>query len=203
VAGDDACGKRIRQARAAGPAGDVILDFSHAGKSVADRAVAGAPAQVALERMRQVRPLLFSERSRRHDHARCAKAALERLRVQEGLLHRMQRTILRQPFDRGHRAPGGAERRHQAGMNWNAVEPHGAGAAVTGVATFLHAEHAAIAQKGAQALSGRRRGGKQLAIDVIIRPAVSQAHGMRIRSCGVFHARAPDCASSARICSAK
>ena len=59
AAGDDACGKRIRQARAAGPAGDVILDFSHAGKSVADRAVAGAPAQVALERMRQVRPLLL------------------------------------------------------------------------------------------------------------------------------------------------
>jgi hypothetical protein len=62
AARDDACGKRVRQARAAGPAGDVILDFSHAGKSVADRAVAGAPAQVALERMRQVRPLLLRER---------------------------------------------------------------------------------------------------------------------------------------------
>ena len=58
-AGDDPLGERIRDARAAGFAGDVLLDLGHAGKRVADRAIAGAAAQVALERMRQVRPLLL------------------------------------------------------------------------------------------------------------------------------------------------
>ena len=121
----------------------------------------------------------------------------------EGLLHRMQRTVLRQSFDGGYFAPGGAEGRHEAGMKWRAVEPHGAGAAVAGVAAFLDTEHAAVAQEGAQALSGRRLGGKQFAIDVVVHSAVSHGRGMRIRNDAMFHVRAPDYASSARICSAK
>jgi hypothetical protein len=66
----------------------------HAGKGVVDRPIAGAPAQVALERMRQVRSLFFGQRGRRHDHPRGAETALEGLRIQERLLHRMQRAIL-------------------------------------------------------------------------------------------------------------
>ena len=88
-------------------------------------------------------------------------------------------------------------------MNGHAVEPHGAGAAIAGVAAFLDAEHAAIAQEGAQALSRRRLGGKQLAVDVVVRPGIDGAGAMRIRNVGIFHLRAPGCASSARICSAK
>ena len=88
LAGDDRLGERIRQAGAAGVAGDVVLDFGHALQRVGDRAVAGAAAQIALERVRQVRALLVVERRRGHDHAGGAKAALERLRVEEGLLHR-------------------------------------------------------------------------------------------------------------------
>jgi hypothetical protein len=153
--------------------------------------------------MRQVRPLFFAQRRRRHDHPRGAETALEGLRIQERLLHRMQRAILRKSLDGDHLAPGGAEGRHEAGMKWRAVEPYRAGAAVAGVAAFLDAEHTAIAQEGAQALSGRRLGGKQLAIDVVVHAAVGHGRRMRIRNDAVFHACAPDGASSARICSAK
>jgi hypothetical protein len=153
--------------------------------------------------VRQVRALFFAERGPGHDHARSAEAALEGLRIQKGLLHRVQRTVLRQSFDRGYFAPGGAEGRHQTRVNRSAVEPHGAGAAITGVAALLDTEHAPVTQKGAQALSGGRLGGKQFAIDVVVHSAVGHGRGMRIRNDAVFHARAPDCASSARICSAK
>src|SRR6266849_6280784 len=106
--------------------------------------------------MRQVRPLLLIERGRRHDHAGSAIAALERLRIEEGLLHRMQCAVLGESLDRGHHAPGRAERRHQAGMNGRAVEPYRAGAAIAGVTALLDAEDAALAQEGPQTLSGLR-----------------------------------------------
>ena len=148
--------------------------------------------------MRQVRPLFFAERGGGHDHARGAEAALEGLRIQKGLLHRMQRTVLRQSFDRGYFAPGSAEGRHQARVNWSAVQPHRAGAAITGVAALLDTEHAAVTQKGAQALSGGRLGGKQFAIDVVVHPGIGRAGNV-----GMFHLRVPGYASSARICSVK
>jgi hypothetical protein len=115
----------------------------------------------------------------------------------------MQRTVLRQSFDRGYLAPGGVEGRHQAGMNGHAVEPHGAGAAIAGVAALLDPEYAPVTQEGAQALSRCWLGGKQFAVDVVVHPGIGRAGGMRIRNVGMFHLRAPDCASSARICSAK
>jgi hypothetical protein len=136
--------------------------------------------------MRQVRALFFAERGSGHDHARGAEAALEGLRIQERLLHRMQRAILRKSFDRGYFAPGGPEGRHQARVNRSAVEPHGAGAAITGVAALLDTEHAAVTQKGAQALSGGRLGGKQFAIDVVVHSGIGRAGNV-----GMFHLRAP------------
>ena len=153
--------------------------------------------------MRQVCPLFFIERGRCHDHAGGAITALKRLRVEERLLHRMQCAILRESFDGGHRAPGGTERRHQAGMNRHAVEPHRTGTTITGVTALLDPEHATLAQKGPQALSGLRLGRKQLAVDVVVHAAVGTADGMRICSDSMFHAPAPGCASSARICSEK
>ena len=47
-----------------------------------------------------------------------------------------------------------------------AVDMHGAGAAITGVAALLDAEHIEIAQERAQALAGRRLGRIAAAIDV-------------------------------------
>lgn len=115
----------------------------------------------------------------------------------------MQCAILPESFDGGHRAPGGTERRHQAGMNWHAVEPYRTGTTITGVTALLDPEHATLAQKGPQALSGLRLGRKQLAVDVVVHAAVGSADGMRICSDSMFHAPAPGCASSARICSEK
>ena len=125
--------------------------------------------------MRQIRPLLLAQRGGGHDHAGGAEAALEGLRIEEGLLHRMQRAVLGQPLDGGDLAAGGAEGRHQAGMHRLAVEPDRAGAAIAGIAALLDAEHAAIAQEGAQALSGRRLGGEQFAVDVVVHPGIGRA----------------------------
>src|SRR5207302_4323 len=138
-----------------------------------------------LERVREVGALILVERSRRHDHSGRAEAALKSLRVEKGALHRMQRVLGGKSLERGDRAAGGAEGRHQAGMNRGAVEPDRARAAIAGVAALLHAEEAALAQERAQALPGLRLGGYRLAVD------------------GAIHDRAPGGVSSARVCSAK
>ncbi len=87
-----------------------------------------------------------------------AEAALKPLRIEEGLLHRMGAAVGREAFDGGGRRMAfGAERRDQAAMHRLAVEQHGAGAAVAGVAAFLDAEMAELAQERAQALPGAGR----------------------------------------------
>ena len=87
---DDPFAKRIGQARAAGFARDILFDRSNAAERIGDRTIAGAPAQVAFEGMGQVGALILIERGGRHDHAGGAEAALKRLRVEKGALHRMQ-----------------------------------------------------------------------------------------------------------------
>ena len=51
-------------------------------------------------------------------------------------------------------------------MHRLAIDQHGAGAAVAGVAALLDAEMAELAQEGAQALAGLRRFEKLLAVDL-------------------------------------
>src|SRR5438093_2374699 len=189
--GDDRLAERIRQARAAGFPGHILLGRADAMDGILDGAIAGAAAQVALQHMGQIRSLLVVERGDRHDHAGRAKSALKRLRVQKGLLHRMQSALARQPLDRGDLTSGGAEGRHQAGMHRHSVEPDRAGAAIPGVAALLDAEAAVIAQARAQALTRLRLSTEFLAVG------------------GIVHAPTPDCgdfagpASSARMWSAK
>ncbi len=96
--------KGFAQAGAAGLAGRVVLRRADAAHRVGDRAVAGAAAEIALERARQVGPLRLVEGGHGHDHAGGAEAALEALRVQEGLLHRVQSVRLAP-------APGSSSRR--------------------------------------------------------------------------------------------
>ena len=62
----------------------------------------------------------------------------------------------RKALDGGDLAVLGAEGRDQAAMHRLAVEQHGAGAAIAGVAALLDAEPAELAQEGAQALPGAR-----------------------------------------------
>ena len=104
---------------------------------------------------------MLVEGGARHDHAGGAEAALERLRIEKGLLHRVQLVAVGQPLDGGDLVVRAAEGRHEAGVIWLAVEPDGAGAAIALVAALLHAEKTEVAQERPQALTGRRLGGKQ------------------------------------------
>src|SRR5258705_10116925 len=77
----------------------------------------------------------------------------------------MDAAVGRKAFDRGHGMAAGAERRDQAAMHRFAVEQHGAGAAIAGVAALLDAEMAELAQERAQALPGLRGFSERLAVD--------------------------------------
>ena len=70
---------------------------------------------------------------------------MKSLGVEERLLHRMGAAVGRETFDRGHGAAVGAERGNQTTVYRLAVEQHGTGAAVAGVAAFLDAEVPEIA----------------------------------------------------------
>src|SRR5260370_34665945 len=140
--------------------------------------------------MRQVGALAPIERSRSHDHAGRAKPALERLRIEEGFLDRMQLTVRSEPFNGRHRAPRCSERWHQAGMYRHAIQPHRARAAIARVASFLDPKEPMIPQQRAQALPGLRL--RDHAPAVYVEGHLAQGH-----------TSAPGPASSARISSAK
>ena len=111
---------------------------------------------------RQVLQILGGEGGGRHDHAGRAEPALEPLRVEELLLHRVQLAVPGQPLDGRHLAAFGAEGGDEAAVDRHTVEPDGAGAAVARVASLLDAEPPQVAQEGAQALAGRRLFGEVL-----------------------------------------
>jgi hypothetical protein len=62
--GDNAFTKWVRQTGAAGAASDILVSRDCAPKRVLDRSVAGAAAQIALERVRQVAALALIQRRR-------------------------------------------------------------------------------------------------------------------------------------------
>src|SRR4051812_21668454 len=160
-----------RQAAAECGAGlDVLLDIGLAEQRILDRTIPGAAADIALQRHAEIGALRLVQRGAGQDHAGGAEAALKTLRIEEGLLHRMRPAVTAEAFDRRDRAPVGAEGRDQAAMHRVAVQQHGAGAAIAGVAALLHAEMAELAQERAQALAGARALRKRLAVDV-------EAHG--------------------------
>ena len=105
---DDGACRRRRHVAAAGVAGLGLLDRLAAVQRLIDRAVAGAAADVALQRPIEVATLRLVQARGSHDHAGRAEAALKPLRLQEGLLHRMQLAVLGQAFDRGDGATLGA-----------------------------------------------------------------------------------------------
>ena len=149
-------------------AGDVVLDVDLAVQRIDDRAIAGAAADIALERMRQVGLVRLVERPRRrHHHAGGAVAALEGLRVVEGLLHGMQLAVLGEALDGGDLAALAAEGGHQAGVERLAVEPHRAGAAVAGIAALLDAEHSRSRRKVRRHWPGCGLGRVEAAVDLV------------------------------------
>jgi hypothetical protein len=85
-----------------------------AGKSVADRPVAGAPAQVALQQPRQVCRLSTCDCRRGDDHPGGAEPALKPSGVDEGLLQRVQVPRRPESRDGGDFATFGSRRRNDA-----------------------------------------------------------------------------------------
>src|SRR6202035_5889490 len=103
-----------------------------------------------------------------HDHARGAKAALERLGVEKSLLHRMELAVAGQPLERGDLTALGPEGGDEATVDRLAIEPDGAGPTIAGIAAFLHAKPSKIPQKSSQALAGARFGREGFAVDPIV-----------------------------------
>ncbi|MGY4503057.1 hypothetical protein ACVWYH_007014 [Bradyrhizobium sp. GM24.11] len=182
-AADDVRARGRRQAAAEGIAGlDACLDIGLAVDRILDRAIAGAAADISLQRSAEVGALRLVQRGAGHDHAGGAEAALKSLRVQEGLLHRVRAVFAAKTFDRRDRVPLCAKRRDQATMHRLAVEQHGAGAAVAGVTAFFHPEMAKLAQERAQALADARRLRKIRAIDLEAHGGVAPRSSARISS---------------------
>ena len=137
-----------------------------AADGVLDGAVAGASAQVALEQVGQVVQVVIGQGGGGHDHAGGAEPALEAGGVDEPLLDRGQ---VAGQAESGHGrdlCALGPERRVDAGVHRSAVDQHGAGAAVAGVAALLDFEVLLVANEGAQALPGGRRGVEGFSVDL-------------------------------------
>src|SRR5262249_47724352 len=83
--------------------------------------------------------LVLEQRRHRHDHPALAIAALRNVVIEPGLLHLVQRAVLRQPFDRGDLPAGDRAQRHRARAHRNAVDMDGAGAALGDAAAVLGA----------------------------------------------------------------
>ena len=118
-----------------------------------DLAVAGAAAQHAGERVADLGlgrlRVRAQQRLGAHQHARRADAALRRAVGDEGALQRRQRAVgAGEAFDRRHRAAVALADADDARAHLLAVEQHGAGAAVAGVAADLGAGQAELVAQG-------------------------------------------------------
>src|SRR3954468_22378966 len=172
-----------REAAAERGAGlNVPLDVGLAEERILDRTIAGAAANVALQRRAEIGALRLVQRGAGQNHARGAEAALKGLRSEERLLHRVRAAVSAKSFDRGDGATFCAERGDQAAMHRLAVEQHGAGAAIPGVAALLDAEMAELAQERSQALPCARLLRKHHAVDFEAHGCATSSNSPRISS---------------------
>ena len=75
-----------------------------------------------------------------HHHAGCAEAALQTVALLERRLHRMHRAVGGgEPLDRQHRGAVRLCGEDRAGLHRIAIEMHGAGAALAGIAADVRA----------------------------------------------------------------
>ena len=134
---------------------------AHVHHRIDDLAVAGAAAEHAAQRILDLgaarRVTVGQHVLRRHQHAGRADAALRRAMIEKRLLQRRERAVgVGQALDRLDRPAVHLAHRHQAGADLPAVEQHGAGAAVAGIAADLGAGEAeVVAQRGGQARDRR------------------------------------------------
>ena len=105
-----------------------------------DVVIAGASTVVALQRMANViftRTRITAQQiGSRHDHARCAETALQRVFLAEGDLQRVK-LASRHTFYRGYRPAIGLHRKHGAGLDAFTVNMHVACPALARVASYM------------------------------------------------------------------
>src|SRR5580692_10944694 len=117
--------RRRRQAAAERMARGGVLDIGLAVERVLDRTVAGAATDIPLQRRAEITLLSLIERGAGQNHASGAEAALKSLRVEKGLLHRMNGGFARKAFNGRDGMTFGAKRRNQAAMHRLVVEQNG------------------------------------------------------------------------------
>ena len=129
----------------------------HAGRGgqhrLDDLGVAGAAAEHARQRIAHfgfARPRIRAQQSLgAHQHARRADAALRGAVRREGALQQRELAVVAgQAFDRGHGPARALADRDDARADLLAVEEHGAGAAIAGVAADLRADEAELVAQG-------------------------------------------------------
>src|SRR5215218_7580634 len=108
-----------------------------------DVLVARAAAQVPFQALPylllcRVR-ILLEQADGGHDHARCSVAALQNVRLVEGLLHRMPHTVLRDAPDGGDLVPVSLHRQDRARLDRLPVDVDRAGPATGRVASRMYA----------------------------------------------------------------
>ena len=136
-----------------------------------DLAIAGAAAQHTAQRILHGSfaggCVMGQQRRCRYQHARRADAALRGAVAQEALLQLARnRRCHRQSLDRCHRAAGHLAQRHQTGAARLAIDEHGAGAAIAGIAADLGAGQAQfVAQHAAEAPFRRCRDRDRAAVE--------------------------------------
>ena len=108
----------------------------------------------------------MNEIHRRHQHARRAEPALQRVVFREKLLQRMHLAALRQAFDRADLGTVGLDGEHQAGAHGLAVDHHRTGAAHAVLAADMGAGQAqTVAQEIGQQGAGFCAAGVGAAVD--------------------------------------
>ena len=96
-----------------------------------DVLIAGATAEIAVERVAdllvaRVRAAV-EQIDRRHDHARCAEAALKPVLLPETFLDRMELPVRRHPFDGLHLCALALDGQERAGLHRLTVQVDGTG----------------------------------------------------------------------------
>src|SRR5258708_6074685 len=102
-----------------------------------------AAAHVAFHRVENIllagMRILLNKRRAGHDHAGDAVAALHSAMVDEGLLHGMESPVMFESFNSGDFVPCGLADRRDTGPRGDAVDHHGASAALAFAASIFGA----------------------------------------------------------------
>src|SRR3954466_1190040 len=113
-----------------------------------DVVITGAAAKVAVERLADLllaRVRVFPRQAHgREHHAGRAEAALQSVVLLEGRLHRVQRAVCRQALDGGELRALRLHGEQVATLHRLAIEEHGAGAALRGVASDVRSREAQV-----------------------------------------------------------